>query len=327
MLYRRKSSPHWWVRFQLAGREIRLSTGTRDRAQAEEFETQARNRAWRQARLGERPAVLWEAATKRWLTETQKRSKWRDEAIIGWFDEHLKGQPLTNITREVIDELRGLKAEETSQSTADRHMALLRTLLRKAAADWQIIDSAPKVPMYNVKAQEPRWLTRSQFAKLVKALPPHLQDMAEFSVQTGLRMRNVTYLTWDRVDLKRHHAWIPGSRAKAGKPIAVPLNDDAIAVLKRWHGKHKERVFTFRGKPVDDANGAAFKAAAASIGLPELRWHDLRHTWASWHIQAGTPPHVLQDLGAWASYDMVRRYGHQSSAHLAKWARRVQRRK
>jgi integrase len=321
MLYRQPKSPNWYVRFQLDGREIRLSTGTTDRAQAEEFETQARNRAWRQVRLGEKPVPTWDQATKRWLKDTQKRSKWRDEAIIGWFDEHLKGQPLTNVTEEVIEQLRGLKADETSQSTANRHMALLRAILRK-----ELGNAAPKVPMYAIEQGEPFWLTRKQFDKLAKALPMHLADMATFSVNTGLRMRNVTHLTWDRVDLKRRHVWIPGSKAKGGRPIPVPLNDDAVAVLKRWQGQHEQRVFVFRGKPVDDANGAAFKKAAASVGLPELRWHDLRHTWASWHIQAGTPPHVLQELGSWESYEMVKRYAHQSSEHLAKWAKKVQRR-
>jgi integrase len=321
MLYRHPKSPYWYTRFQLDGREIRLSTGTTDRAQAEEFETQARNRAWRQARLGEKPVPTWDQASKRWLKETQKRSKWRDEAIIQWFDEHLKSQPLTNITDEVIDQLRGLKADETSQSTANRYMALLRAILRK-----ELKNAAPKVPMFAIQTGEPFWLTRKQFDNLTKKLPPHLADMAIFSVSTGLRMRNVTHLTWDRVDIKRRHAWIPGSRAKAGKPIAVPLNDDAIAVLKRWQGKHEERVFVFRGKPVDDANGATFKAAAAAVGLPNLRWHDFRHTWASWHRQAGTPLDALQEMGAWASYEMVKRYAHQSSSHLAKWAKNVQRR-
>lgn len=325
MLYRRAKSPHWWVRFQLDGREIRLSTRTGNRAQAEEFETHARARAWRQVRLGERPVVLWEAARRRWLAETEKRSKWRDEAILDWLDEHLNDEPLTNITRDVIDELRALKAEQTSKSTANRYMALLRAILRKAAGDWQMIAAAPKVPMYAIEQAEPRWLTRMQFDRLAKHLPHHLRDMAEFTVATGLRMRNVTHLTWDRVDLKRKHVWIAGSRAKAGRPIAVPLNTDAVAVLTRWQGQHEERVFVFRGKPVDDANGKSFKDAAIAAGLPGLRWHDLRHTWASWHIQAGTPPHILQDLGAWASYEMVRRYAHLSSAHLASHARAIQR--
>jgi integrase len=321
MLYRRSRSPFWWVRFQLDGLEYRFSARTRDRAEAEEFETQARSRAWRQARLGER-IVLWEDGTKRWLAETQKRSKWRDEAIIAWFAEHLKGQPLSNISAEVIGELRALKAEETSQSTANRYMAFLRALLRK-----ELGNAAPKVPMYSIEKGEPRWITRGQFEKLAKALPTHLEDMARFTVATGLRMRNVTHLTWDRVDLKRRHVWIPGSRAKAGKPIAVPLNDDAVALLKRGKGQHEERVFVFRGKPVDDANGAAFKIAAASVGLSGLRWHDLRHTWASWHVQAGTPLHALQELGGWASYEMVKVYAHLSSGHLAKYAKAVQRRK
>lgn len=322
MLYRRPRSPNWWVRFQLDGTEIRLSTGTADRAQAEEFETQARNRAWRQARLGERPVTLWATASKAWLKGTQKRSKEKDRIIIEWLDEHLHGQALDAITPEVIEELRALKAEETSEATANRYMAFLRALLRK-----ELGSAAPKVPMYSIAQAEPRWLTRAQFEKLAKGLPEHLEAMARFTVATGLRMRNVTHLTWDRVDLKRRHVWIQGSRAKAGKPIAVPLNDDAISILKEWKGKHDERVFVFRGKPVDDANGAAFKAAAASVGLSGLRWHDLRHTWASWHIQAGTPPHVLQDLGAWSSYEMVRRYAHLDSSHLAQWAKKVQRRK
>lgn len=259
------------------------------------------------------------------MAETQKRTKEKDEAIIAWFDEHLKGHPLTNITREVIDELRALKAEETSQATANRHMALLRAILRRAANDWQVLEAVPKVAMYTTTPAEPRFLTRAQFEKLKKKLPEHLADLAEFSVNTGLRMRNVTHLTWDRVDLKRKHVWIPGGRAKAGKPIAVPINSDAIDVLKKWQGKHAERVFVFRGKPIDDCNGKAFKDAAAAAGLPWLRWHDLRHTWASWHVQHGTPLHALQELGAWSSYEMVRRYGHLSSAHLARYAKAVSR--
>lgn len=324
MLYRRKRSPFWWIRFQLDGREVRLSTRTADRAQAEEFETQARNRAWRQARLGEKPVALWDQATKRWLKDTEKRTVAKDRIIIAWFDQHLQGQALTNISDEVIEQLRGAKADETSKATADRYMALLRAILKR-----ELGSAAPKVPMYRVKRSEPRFLTRAQADKLLTKLKdnPHLADMAKFTLSTGQRMRNVTHLTWDRVDLKRRHMWIPGSAAKGGKPIAVPLNQDAIDVLKRWKGEHEERVFVFRGRPVDDANGAAFVKAKKAAGLPWLRWHDLRHTWASWHVQSGTPLQALQELGGWSSYEMVLIYAHLSSAHLARYAKAVQRKK
>ena len=46
------------------------------------------------------------------------------------------------------------------------------------------------------------------------------------------------------------------------------------------------------------------------------RWHDLRHTWASWHVQNGTPLQELKELGSWASYDMVLRYAHLAVDHL-----------
>lgn len=324
MLYRRPNSPYWWTRFEFDRTEYRLSTRTADRAQAEEFETQARNRVWRQVRLGEKPVALWEEATKRWLKLTEKRTVEKDVAIIAWFDQTLKGQPLTNIDDAVIAELRGLKADETSKATADRYMALLRAILKR-----ELGSAAPKVPMYRVKRSEPRFLTHGQADKLLKHLKPnpHLDDMARFTLATGQRMRNVTHLTWDRVDLKRRHMWIPGSSAKGKKPIPVPLNQDAIDILKRWQGKHEERVFVFRKKPIDDANGAAFKQAAKDAGLPWLRWHDLRHTWASWHVQQGTPLQALQELGGWSSYEMVLVYAHLSSAHLARYAKAVQRRK
>ena len=60
-------------------------------------------------------------------------------------------------------------------------------------------------------------------------------------------------------------------------------------------------------------------------GLRDFRWHDLRHTWASWHVQAGTPLLVLKELGGWASLDMVLRYAHLSADHLAEHAERISR--
>lgn len=56
------------------------------------------------------------------------------------------------------------------------------------------------------------------------------------------------------------------------------------------------------------------------VGLDDLRFHDLRHTWASWHVQAGTPLPVLQQLGGWASNQMVLRYAHLGRGHIAAYA-------
>lgn len=102
----------------------------------------------------------------------------------------------------------------------------------------------------------------------------------------------------------------------------MPLSQRAVEIVSGEVGKHMTHVFTFRGKPVRQTNTKAWRQALQRAGIKNFRWHDLRHTWASWHIQAGTPAAVLQELGGWASHEMVRRYAHLSAEHLHVWVDR-----
>ncbi len=70
-------------------------------------------------------------------------------------------------------------------------------------------------------------------------------------------------------------------------------------------------------------NPKAWKKALKRAGIENFRWHDLRHTWASWHVQNGTSLQELQQLGGWTSFEMVLRYAHLSSDHLKMAAERV----
>lgn len=64
---------------------------------------------------------------------------------------------------------------------------------------------------------------------------------------------------------------------------------------------------------------ATWKKALERAGIRDFRWHDLHHTWASWHVQRGTPLQVLKELGGWETMEMVQRYAHLSADHLAQW--------
>ena len=75
--------------------------------------------------------------------------------------------------------------------------------------------------------------------------------------------------------------------------------------------------------PIRQVSTKAWYAALERAGITDFRWHDLRHTWASWHVQNGTPLHALQELGGWESSEMVRRYAHFSAEHLAPYADRL----
>jgi integrase len=148
--------------------------------------------------------------------------------------------------------------------------------------------------------------------------------MARFTLATGLRQRNVSYLRWDQVDTSRRVAWIHADQSKSRKAIAVPLNSDALEVLKKRRGDGGDYVFTFQGKPVDRTSTKAWAAAKKRAGIDDFRWHDLRHTWASWHVQSGTSLQELQELGGWSTVDMVLRYAHLAADQLLHAARRIE---
>ena len=121
----------------------------------------------------------------------------------------------------------------------------------------------------------------------------------------------------------RRTAWIHPDQAKARKAIAVPLSAAAVIVIREQIGKHPTHVFSYQGKSVTQVNTRTWRTALMRVGIENFRWHDLRHTWASWHVQAGTPLHVLQELGGWECVEMVRKYAHLSSDHLAEYMDRL----
>jgi integrase len=143
-----------------------------------------------------------------------------------------------------------------------------------------------------------RFLTREEAKSLLATLPPHLADLAAFSLATGLRRSNVTGLQWTRLDLVRRLAWIHPDQAQARKAIAVPLNAEAVLIVRRQIGKHPTHVFSYNSAAIRQVNTKAWRKALRRAGIQDFRWHDLRHTWARWHVQNGTPLFALQELGA-----------------------------
>lgn len=207
-----------------------------------------------------------------------------------------------------------------SNSTVNRTLETLRTVLRTARDEWEWIDKVPKVRML-VKAEgRTRWLTRQEAQKLLAELPEHLNAMMRFTLATGLRQGNVKGLKWEQVDLSKRRAWIHAYQSKNKKAIGVPLNSDAVIVLREQQGKHPEFVFTYNGEPITQVNTKAWRKALKRAGINDFRWHDLRHTWASWMLQeTGVPLYALQELGGWKTADMVKRYAHLCPDHLTQY--------
>ena len=313
-LYRRKDSPYFWAKFPAIIGEsgpLQKSTGTSDRRKAQHYHDKLKAQRWEQAKLGAKPRHTWEDAVLKFLSETtHKRTHSRDKSILGWLDPWMGGKYLDEIDRALIDRVKAARAKIATTSTANRYLALIRTVLRKACNEWEWIDRAPKVGLFRETAGRVRSLSHQEFKTLLDQLPDHLADMALFAVATGLRQGNIKGLQWSDVNLDLSHASISADQHKNGSAHAVPLNGLALSVLHRLKGKHRTHVFTYRGHPVVNVSTKAWGNALERAGIQNFRFHDLRHTWATWHRHAGTPTHELQRLGGWKTMAMVEKYAH-----------------
>ncbi len=259
---------------------------------------------------------------------------------------NLTDESLSSVaSADVWDQLREHgKAKGWTLSSIDRMMTTVSAVLSFARKRGDMGKDAPRLtlPKYKPPLKEPRYLTEEQFGALMAELPPHQRKPACFAVLTLLRMRAMLGILWARVDLKRRVAWIPLDDQKNGKTFRFALSQAAVEILEeirdeqaaeyaayvqRWQTRYRrspshpshdkgmlpppEHVFTYKLKPVDDFNTAAFKGACERAGVPWCTWHIMsRHTGASWGAQNRVTLEQRMKQGGWEDMRMAMRYSH-----------------
>jgi integrase len=322
-LYKRNKI--YWIDINHNGSRIQKSTGTSDKLAAQELHDKLKADLWQQSKLNKKPQKTWMEAAVRWINESShKRSLIDDKRHLRWLHPYFNNLLLDDINHNVIEQVTQAKrATGVSIATVNRMLAVIRSILRKATHEWEWLDKTPKIKLHKEDNHRVRWLSHEEAKKLIAELPEHLANMAIFTLATGLRQSNVKQLRWEDINLEKRHAWVHADQAKGNKAIAVPLNETAMKILQKQLGKHKVFVFIYRGHPINHVNGKAWRNALQRAGIENFRWHDLRHTWASWHVQGGTSLQELQLLGGWNCFDMVLRYAHLTSDHLRDAANRI----
>ena len=306
----RKRGETWWIDIQHNGRRIRKSADTPVRAEAQRMHDEIRAELWKSKPQGHTLAE----ALKLWLTASTRSRN--DKNAIKLLLSIYPSRPLEEITgHDIYDAL-----ASKGPAWANRIANIIRATL-KLALDRGWIEKQPIIKKRDEPKTRTEFLTWEQSIRLLAELPHHLAMMAAFSLATGLRQSNVTGLTWAQVDMKRKIAWVHADEAKAGKIIHIPLSSTALQILQDQTGEHETHVFAYNGEPIaGQLSTKAWRNARERAGLGNFRWHGLRHTWASWHVQNGTPLPVLKELGGWESMDMVMRYAHLAPSHISAWA-------
>ena len=326
-VYRRPNTRYWWISATLPnGERVRQSAGTEDRCDAEAYLAKLKLDAYRETHFGIKPQRSWQEAVVRFLELKRDLKSFSDvQRICRLLDPYLGSMTLNQINGDVIWSIvQGLLKRGNKPATVNRYLAAIRSLFRMARDEWQWIDHFPKIKLLSGEVERDRWLTREEADRLIRHCPPHLAALIRFALATGCRASEITGLEWSRVDLNRKTAWL--NKTKNGTPRGVPLNEDAIEVLREQIGKSLTHCFTYEGKPIGwQITNTAWHTALRASGIEDFRFHDLRHTWASWHRQAGTSCDELKDLGGWKSRIMVDRYAKFATENLLSAASRIER--
>ena len=315
MILKRKKI--WWLDHTINGRRIRESLSTTSKRDAQKLAE------IRIAEILEHPSAVekkqenytFAALFALWEDRVLPFRKSPVNAQEKFWLEHFGDRPVIDIRRDEIERVlstlsnrRGYGKKKVTPATRNRYLAAIRSLLNYAYK-WEWIDAVPRLPaIVAEKNSRNTWATKEQAAQLIARLESGCRETAlaaRFALATGLRAANVFGMLESEINLATRTAVVPEEKFKGGRTHIVPLNAEAIAVIRELNPAPGARLFT-RKEPMKKLWYKALK----ECGLEGFRWHDLRHTWASWHVQAGTSLPELQALGGWSDFKMVQRYAH-----------------
>jgi integrase len=268
------------------------------------------------------PARSHHSMLDSWLARRQPKNY--TVASIAAVKRLLPDRPVGEVgPDDVAAFVRGLSAEGLSASTVKTYMFPLKAVLREASAHGLRSglnpahgESGLKLPKIDNKCE--RWLTPPEAAKLLAALEvssPLWRDIAAFSLYTGARLGEIYRIKGRDVSPETMTCVLNG---KSRKREAIPLCPEALEILQRRAGRPESPVFSETPGGPALSNSLPFAKAVKVCGFNDgvadkrhkVWFHTLRHTFASWLVQAGVDLYVVQRLLRHASPVMTQRYAH-----------------
>lgn len=315
-LFQRKGSPFWQYDFTVKGVRFRGSTGEQKKQAARQVEDRLRSKAAKQRTYKE---------------------KWRLRDLLGaYWSEHGKDtlaadnifRSLAHLTRllgtdtKVMDMTNAIllnyrakrRGEGVQPQTVNREFSYLKAAMNRASRLHQT--AMPSIDWKILRAKEPpnrvRYLTREEYDLLMDVAHPRIRPIIAFAVMTGLRKENILSLEWPQVDMGG--GWVRVT-VKGDKRHAVRLTASAKAVIASLSND--------RAKVFDTLNfRKLWEQAVKKSELQDFRFHDLRHTFASWARQAGADIADICEALGHSDISVTMKYAHiKADEHITAFDR------
>ena len=219
-----------------------------------------------------------------------------------------------------------IPVRKISGATYNNYVTYYRAVMNYARDELRAIDFVPKISSVyeNVRTT---FLEPEQFDRMLNLLDELRKDLAIFAVLTGLRHKQSVHLRIDQVSSDGSRLYFDRRDTKNGMPLEIELSDDAQDMIKkhlrhvdhlqakrpRLRGKIEHVFVQDNGRPLAKWLNHYVRAKLDAKGFKGIRFHDLRHTFATWLRREGVNSRIIQELGGWESSASMERYAHIST--------------
>ena len=246
--------------------------------------------------------------------KTSKRSWKTDASYLKPMKEFFGDTFLSSITALDIEKFKTRRLEDgVTKSTVNRCLAILRRMFN-LAHDWGNLNESPMrtVRFFSEKDNlKERILDPEEEPRLLDSSSQHLKAIVITALNSGMRRGEILSLKWDAVDFQNRILKV--EKSKSGKQRFIEMNSSLFALMKQLRVKNPGAEYVFSnpktGRPFAQVK-TAFKAACRRAGIKGLRFHDLRHTFATRLIEAGIDIVTVRDLLGHSSVKLTERYTH-----------------
>ncbi len=327
-LYKQPKSRNWWLAYvDATGRLIRESSETGDYKVAKKKLDKARGEVAEGKRVqrAEVRNVTFADAMKTYLEWAKPQRAYQNKFYMGRPEgELVKRFGNIPLRRFNVGMLEAYQQECLSNGNAagtiNRKIAMLKHLFHKAS-DWGWVDDETlrivrKVKMLKEPAGRLRYLTPEEVRRLLKECKsPYLRAIVTVALNTGMRRGEILALTWENVDLR--NGYILVGQSKNGErrevPINAPVREVLSGIVRRLDSSY---VFhDAKGRAMKEVRHS-FERACRLAGIHGFRFHDLRHSAASFMAMSGVDLMAIKQVLGHKTIAMTVRYSHLSPGHL-----------
>jgi len=208
-----------------------------------------------------------------------------------------------------------------SNSTINKELACLKSALSRAV-EWGFISNSPLKQFKQLREPPPveRYLTREEATRLLAVSPEYLREIITFALGTGMRKSEIFSLNWSDVSFNdESKTGVITVIGKGNKRRNIPMTGSIYDLLKMKKSRRQKSVYVFASPMTGGCIVTvdhSFATALEKAGISNFRFHDLRHTFATWMAQRGGDLYALQKLLGHSSIHTTQRYAHHSPRYL-----------